>query len=75
VEIRQPDNQYVPGRLTFISPNNGVYLFTSRSGAQLAEMRFFEVARACRSGEIRPMQHVSVFDRAVSGLIGALRVH
>jgi hypothetical protein len=36
-------------------------------------MRFIEVVRALRAGSLRWVERVPIFDRAVSGLISALR--
>jgi Protein of unknown function (DUF1631) len=73
LEIEQSAGPALAAKLSFITPSGGVYLFTSRGGAEVAQLRFFELARALREGSIRRLEHVSVFDRAVSGLISALR--
>ena len=73
VDIEQADASRVSAKLSFISPSGGVYLFTDSAGAQVAEMRFIDVARAIRSGAVKPIERVSIFDRAVAGLISALR--
>jgi hypothetical protein len=74
VEFMRPDNASSRARLTWISPNKGVYLFTNPlSGAVAVSISPEALAEQMRLGEARIITDSPLVERAVDSMIENLR--
>jgi hypothetical protein len=74
VEFAQPEGARMRARLTWISPNKAVYLFTnplSRSAALSISPE--ALAEQMRLGEARMLDDGPLVDRAVDSMMASLR--
>jgi Protein of unknown function (DUF1631) len=60
-------------KLSYVSPFKTEYLFVNRQGKTVGEYSLYELAAELRNGRAVIMEHVPLFDRAMNGLMGALR--
>jgi hypothetical protein len=60
-------------KLSYVSPFKSAYLFVNRQGQTVGEYALYELAAEMRAGRAVVMEEVPLFDRAMSGLMGALR--
>jgi hypothetical protein len=60
-------------KLSYVSPFKSAYLFVNRQGQTVGEYALYELAAELRTGRAVVMGEVPLFDRAMSGLMGALR--
>ena len=73
VEFASAEGPPVRARLTWISPNKGVYLFTNPSSASVALSISPEaLAEQLRLGEARMLNDAPLVDRAVDSMMAAL---
>jgi len=74
VEFARPDGPDARARLTWISPNKGVYLFTNPMSPKAAVSISPEaLAEQMRVGEARIIDDASLVDRAVDSMLTNLR--
>ena len=73
VEFRTEEDVRHPARLSYISPLKGTYLFVNRQGRKTGEYSPYQLARELRSGGAVVLDAVPLFDRAMTGLVGALK--
>jgi hypothetical protein len=74
VEFARSEGSASRGRLTWISPNKGVYLFTnSAGGAPAISISPEALAEQLRLGEARILDHAPLVDRAVDSMLANLR--
>jgi hypothetical protein len=74
VEFRDREDNRTQARLSYISPLKGTYLFVNRQGRKVAEYSLYQVAREFRCGNAQVIEGVALIDRAMSSLVGALRM-
>ena len=67
------DKQRHQVKLSYVSPFKTEYLFVNRQGKTVGEYSLHELAAELRAGRAVVMEHVPLFDRAMNGLMGALR--
>jgi len=60
-------------KLSYVSPFKTQYLFVNRQGKTVGEYSLHELAAEMRAGRAVVMEQVPLFDRAMNGLMGALR--
>ena len=60
-------------KLSYVSPFKSAYLFVNRQGQTVGEYALYELAAEMRAGRAVVIDEVPMFDRAMSGLMGALR--
>ena len=60
-------------KLSYVSPFKSAYLFVNRQGQTVGEYALYELAAELRAGHAVVMDEVPMFDRAMTGLMGALR--
>ena len=68
------DKQRHQVKLSYVSPFKTEYLFVNRQGKTVGEYSLYELAAEMRAGRAVVMEQVPLFDRAMNGLMGALRV-
>lgn len=74
VEFARSSGHATRARLTWISPNKGVYLFTNASaGAAAISISPEALAEQMRMGEARILDDAPLVDRAVDSMIASLR--
>lgn len=73
VEFRDDDDNVTPARLSYISPLKGTYLFVNRQGRKVGEYSLYQLAREFRTGRAMQMSAEPLFERAMTGLVGALK--
>jgi hypothetical protein len=74
VEFARADGTLSRTRLTWISPNKGVYLFTNpASGANAISISPEALAEQMRLGEARVLDDAPLMDRAVDSMLESLR--
>ena len=74
VEFARPDGPDERARLTWISPNKGVYLFTNPLAPNAAVSISPEaLAEQMRLGEAKIIDDASIVDRAVDSMLSNLR--
>ena len=74
VEFARPDGPDARARLTWISPNKGVYLFTNPLAPNAAVSISPEaLAEQMRVGEAKIIDDASIVDRAVDSMLTSLR--
>jgi hypothetical protein len=74
VEFRDSEDNRTQAKLSYISPLKGTYLFINRQGRKVAEYSLYQLAREFRCGNAQVMDGVPLFDRAMSSLVGVLRM-
>jgi hypothetical protein len=74
VEFRDSEDNRVQAKLSYISPLKGTYLFINRQGRKIAEYSLYQLARELRCGNAQVMDGVPLIDRAMSSLVGVLRM-
>jgi hypothetical protein len=74
VEFRDAEDNRTQAKLSYISPLKGTYLFISRQGRKVAEFSLYQLAREFRCGNAVVMDSVPLVDRAMSSLVGVLRM-
>jgi hypothetical protein len=74
VEFRDGEDNRTQARLSYISPLKGTYLFVNRQGRKVGEYSLYQLARELRSGNAQVIDGVPLIDRAMSSLVGALRM-
>jgi hypothetical protein len=67
------DKQRHQVKLSYVSPFKTEYLFVNRQGKTVGEYSLYELAAEMRAGRAVVMEQVPLFDRAMNGLMGALR--
>ena len=72
IEFRD-DKQRHQVKLSYVSPFKTEYLFVNRQGKTVGEYSLYELAAEMRAGRAVVMEQVPLFDRAMNGLMGALR--
>jgi Protein of unknown function (DUF1631) len=60
-------------KLSYVSPFKSAYLFVNRQGQTVGEYALYELAAEMRAGRAVVIDEVPMFDRAMTGLMGALR--
>jgi hypothetical protein len=73
VEFRDDDDNTKHAKLSFISPVKGTYLFVNRQGKKVGEYSMYQLTREFRSGRASILDAIPLVDRAMGGLVGALR--
>jgi hypothetical protein len=74
VEFRDAEDNRTQAKLSYISPLKGTYLFINRQGRKVAEFSLYQLAREFRCGNAVVMDGVPLIDRAMSSLVGVLRM-
>jgi hypothetical protein len=74
VEFRDREDDRTQARLSYISPLKGTYLFVNRQGRKVAEYSLYQLAREFRCGNAQVIDGVPLIDRAMSSLVGVLRM-
>jgi hypothetical protein len=74
VEFRDSEDNRTQAKLSYISPVKGTYLFINRQGRKVAEYSLYHLAREFRCGNAQIMDGVPLIDRAMSSLVGVLRM-
>ncbi len=74
LEFRAEDGTTKRGRLTYVSPETGEFLFTDRQGMKVAAKTLYGLAIEFRRGSVRVIEapSQSLFDRAVTNLVDRL---
>jgi hypothetical protein len=73
VEFTQNDGTAARGRLSWISPQRGVYLFTNPQSARATSVSPEALAHQFRIGLAEMILDEPLFDRAVNGVLGSLQ--
>jgi hypothetical protein len=73
VEFRDDEDNTRQARLAYISPLKGTYLFVNKQGKRVGEYSLYQLMREFRSGRASIVDAVPLFERAMGGLVGALR--
>jgi len=73
LEFRDDEDNRTPARLSYISPLKGTYLFVNQQGRKVGEYSLYQLAREFRTGRAAKMNSQPLFDRAMTGLVGALK--
>jgi len=73
LEFRDDEANRTPARLSYISPLKGTYLFVNQQGRKVAEYSLYQLAREFRTGRAATMNSEPLFERAMTGLVGALK--
>jgi len=74
VEFTRPSHELVRARLTWISPNKGVYLFTNpMSEATALSVSPEALAEQMRLGQARVLGDAALVDRAVDSMLATLK--
>jgi hypothetical protein len=74
VEFRDGEDNRTQAKLSYISPLKGTYLFINRQGRKVAEYSLYQLVREFRCGNAQVMDGVPLIDRAMSSLVGMLRM-
>lgn len=69
VEFTQADGETVRGKLSWISPLTGTYLFTNRQGVKVADRTRKGLALEFRRGSARVIEEQSLLDQALSSIL------
>jgi len=72
VEFRDEKHRHQV-KLSYVSPFKTEYLFVNRHGKTVGEYSLYQLAAEMRAGRAAAMEQVPLFDRAMNGLMGALR--
>lgn len=70
VEFTRPDNSTVRGKLSWISPLTGTYLFTNRQGLKVEDRTKKGLAIEFRRGTAKLIEEKSLLDQALSNILG-----
>lgn len=73
VEFRREEAPALRARLTWISPNKGVYLFTNSTARAAISVSPEALAEQMRRGEARIVDDSPLVDRAVDSMLASLR--
>jgi hypothetical protein len=73
LEFRDDEDNRTPARLSYISPLKGTYLFVNQQGRKVGEYSLYQLAREFRTGRAATMNSEPLFERAMTGLVGALK--
>jgi hypothetical protein len=75
IEYLQDDGATVRAKLSWISPQKGMYLFTNRYGKRAISINAEGLQAKLRNGEVRILNDVPLMDRAVGSLMEHLQRH
>ena len=73
IEFLQDDGQWQHARLSWKSNVTGKLVFVNRHGRKLRDTRVKHLAGEFAAGRARPLESVSVFDRAIHSIMSGLR--
>jgi hypothetical protein len=73
VEFKRSDESFLRVKLTFVSPEYGVYVFTNPQLPNALSVSREALLVQLKLGEARIVEEKSLFDRAVGGLLSRLR--
>ncbi len=75
IEYQQDNGATVRAKLSWISPQKGMYLFTNRYGQRAISINAEGLQAKLRDGEVRILNDVPLMDRAVGSLMERLQRH
>jgi hypothetical protein len=75
VEFRQPEGQTTRARLSWISPQRGIYLFTNPRSPRATSVSPDALAYQLKSGLADIVADEPIFERAVNGVLGSLSLN
>lgn len=75
VEFRQAEGQSTRARLSWISPQRGIYLFTNPRSPRATSVSPEALAYQLKSGLAEIVADEPIFDRAVNGVLGSLSLN
>ncbi len=68
LEFNQQDSDTIRAKLSWISPITGKYLFVNSRGLKITDKTINSLAKGLREKNIRILQQVALFDRALSSI-------
>lgn len=74
VEFQQAEGSPVRSRLSWVSPQRGIYLFTNPRSPRATSISPEALAYQFRTGMARVVTDVPLFERAVNGVLGSLQI-
>ena len=73
IAYRQEDGTEVRAKLSWISPRQGLYLFTNRQGQRAMSINAEGLASKLNAGEVRVLDAAPLMERAVGNLLESLK--
>ncbi len=73
IAYRQENGEEVRAKLSWVSPLQGIYLFTNRQGERAMSINAMGLAAKIESGEVRRLDDAPLIDRAVNRLMENLQ--
>ena len=73
IEFLQDDGRWQHARLSWKSNVTGKLVFVNRHGRKLRDTRVRRLASEFAAGKARPLESVSVFDRAIHSILSGIR--
>lgn len=74
VEFQQAEGSPARSRLSWVSPQRGIYLFTNPRSPRATSISPEALAYQFRTGMARVVTDVPLFERAVNGVLGSLQI-
>jgi len=73
IQVQMPDYKLRRCKLAWRDTSSDLYIFVSRRGHKVLETNIDSMMRMANSGELRLLESVSLWDRAMSNVMGKLR--